>query len=132
MRRLKCSHEFFREQIRAQGCYGEGTLQFMDKILHSSGVGGEAYMPTGGPQQRLPLLQSICPKSTRNELESSAEPSTSLGCQCLAVLDGIWLQKTGPPPGLLYDELQLYLNKPSQTHRLLHSIASEDVGQFCE
>ncbi len=45
--RLKCSHEVFAEQIRAQGCYEADTLQFMDKILQNSGVGEEAYMPPG-------------------------------------------------------------------------------------
>lgn len=58
--RLKCSHEFFKEQTRAQGCYEAGTLEFMDKILHNSGVGGESYMPPGSqPSLILKLTQNI-------------------------------------------------------------------------
>jgi hypothetical protein len=38
------------DQARAQGCYSEETLRFMEKILANSGLGEETCMPPGfGP-----------------------------------------------------------------------------------
>ncbi|EIE23299.1 hypothetical protein COCSUDRAFT_36731 [Coccomyxa subellipsoidea C-169] len=64
--RLKCSHEVFAEQIRAQGCYEADTLQFMDKILQNSGVGEEAYMP---PELHRPPPWNLSMEVRRQESE---------------------------------------------------------------
>ena len=44
-RSCKCSHATFMEQAKRHGTYTEETLQFMQKILSTSGLGDETYMP---------------------------------------------------------------------------------------
>ena len=41
----KCSHATFMEQAQRHGTYTKETLQFMEKILSTSGLGEETYMP---------------------------------------------------------------------------------------
>ena len=41
----KCDNGTFMEQAHRHGAYTKETLQFMERILSTSGVGEEAYMP---------------------------------------------------------------------------------------
>ena len=42
----KCDNVTFMEQAHRHGAYTKETLQFMERILSTSGVGEEAYMPS--------------------------------------------------------------------------------------
>ena len=41
----KCSHTTFIAQAQQHGTYTKETLQFMQNILQTSGLGEETYMP---------------------------------------------------------------------------------------
>lgn len=45
LRSLKVPHAGFIEQGRSRGVWGEESLAFMERLLQSSGLGDETYLP---------------------------------------------------------------------------------------
>ena len=113
-RRLKCSHEFFSEKIRAQGCYEAGTLQFMEKIMHNSGVGGEAYMPPGG----APALKNS--KITETEYMPGLDTAQKSNLVIVIALR----MRSSPKLGSVHLRLLRYILRASPGSRPLVNVSS--------